>query len=46
MSSIADPNTPERGVLRACDGCGQIYHVDNGPDCDCDNRYRACANDD
>ena len=39
MSSITDPHKPERGILQSCSGCGQVYHVDNGPDCDCDGRY-------
>ena len=45
MSTITDPSKPERGVLETCSGCGRVYHRDNGPDCDCDGRYRAEEHD-
>jgi len=42
MSMAAtDPHTFETSTFETCSGCGQVYHRDNGPDCDCDGRYRA-----
>jgi len=41
MSSVSNPHTPERAVLQTCSGCGQVYHISNGPDCDCDREHDA-----
>lgn len=41
MSCVTNPFTPEPAILQTCSGCGQVYHADNGPDCDCDREYDA-----
>ena len=43
--AVTDPHTSETSTFETCSGCGQVYHRDNGPDCDCDGRYRAEEHD-
>jgi hypothetical protein len=41
MSCVTNPYTPERGQLETCECCGQVYHINNGPDCDCGRGHDA-----
>jgi len=43
--AVTDPHTFETSTFETCSGCGQVYHRDNGRDCDCDGRYRAEEHD-
>jgi hypothetical protein len=43
--AVTDPHTFETSTFETCSGCGQVYHRDNAPDCDCDGRYRAEEHD-